>query len=222
MTADKQSKIILPDSPEIVLPEKKEIVLPEFTSDFSGLQGYEFFVRPDEHDLTNRQYEEWMRWVRLVQWGRKNPIQFCEEIFGIEFMDYQKYAFGMSWDTPNVVWCMSRNGGKSLLGSIFVMAKTLLIPNHKSYILCGVGSQAIEMFLKIEQITKRSLSSFTTLTDIFDSELVKSNSNSSGFVHNPASYTFSLFNASQVFTLNGAYDNNRSPIAILAYITYKK
>lgn len=175
---------------------------------------YEIFVKPDLYDITNRQYSEYKRMSEFIQWARRNPVLAAEELLGVEFLDYQKYVFMNSWNTPNVVWCMSRNAGKSILGAIFIMMKTLLIPNHKSYILCGVGSQSIEMFTKIEKLTNNEIPSFKSLTDIFKGEIVKSNGNSKGFVHNPASYRFADYGASEVFTLNGAYDNNRSKLII--------
>jgi len=55
-----------------------------------------------------------------------------------------------SWITPYVVWCMTRNGGKTTLGSPFLMAKTLLIPYFEAYILSGTGAQSIGMMKKIE------------------------------------------------------------------------
>ena len=171
---------------------------------------YSFFVKPNLYDITNKQLKEKEEVSELLNWGRRNPVLFAEEMYGIELMDYQKYVFMMSWNTPNVVWCMSRNSGKTMLGSIFIMTKTLLIPNHKSYILCGVGSQSVEMFTKIEQFVNNQNPSFTTLTDFYKGELQKNAANKTGFVHNPASYKYSLYNDSQVFTLNGAYDNNRS------------
>lgn len=174
------------------------------------LPNYEIFVKPDLYDITNRQYEEQKELANFVQWARRNPVLAAEELLGIEFLDYQKYVFMMSWNTPNVVWCMCRNAGKSILGAIFIMMKTLLIPNHKTYILCGVGSQSIEMFTKIEKLTNNEIPSFKSLTDVFRGEIVKSNGNSKGFVHNPASYRFATYSDSEVFTLNGAYDNNRS------------
>lgn len=125
-------------------------------------------------------------------------------------MDYQRYIFQMSWNTPYVVWCCSRGSGKSILGSIFIMTKSLLIPFHKSYILCGVGSQSTELFTKIEKFVTRQIPSFAGLTDIYQGELVKSAANTNGFVHNPASYHFALYNGSEVFTLNGNFSNNRS------------
>ena len=84
------------------------------------------------------------------------------------------------------------------------MCKTLLIPNHTSYILCGVGSQSIEMFTKIEKLVERTIPSFRTLTDFYAGEIQKNAANGNGFVHNPASYHFETFNDSAVYTLNGA------------------
>lgn len=169
-----------------------------------------FSYSKNEFNLSNRQREEFEEWSKLIQWGRRNPVLFAEHIFGVEFMDYQRYVFMMSWNTPYVVWCCSRGSGKSLLGSIFIMTKTLLIPNHKSYILCGVGSQSIELFSKIEKFVLNQIPSFRTLTDIYQGEIVKNIANTNGFVHNPSSYHFSLYNGSEVFTLNGQFDNNRS------------
>jgi len=58
----------------------------------------------------------------------------------MELLDYQKYAFEMSWNKPYVLWCMGRSSGKTTLGSPFIMAKSLLIPNFQAYILAGVGN----------------------------------------------------------------------------------
>ena len=171
---------------------------------------YQLYTDPDLYNLSNRVKEQYKEWSEFVQWGRRNPVLFAERIFGVEFMDYQRYVFMMSWNRPYVVWCCSRGSGKSILGSIFIMTKTLLIPNHTSYILCGVGSQSIELFTKIEKFVYNQIPSFKTLTDIYQSEIVKNAANGNGFIHNPASYHFETFNNSQVFTLNGAYDNNRS------------
>lgn len=189
---------------QILIPNKEIITSDKFNEE------YHFFIKPNSYDMTTRRLEERKKYADFVQWGRRNPVQFAEEIFGVEFLDYQRYVFASSWNTPYVVWCMGRNSGKSILGAIFIMTKTLLVPNHTSYILCGVGSQSIELFTKIEKFTKGEIDSFDQLTDIFQGELVKSQANSDGFTHNPASYKFHLYNGSSVFTLNGAFDNNRS------------
>lgn len=115
-----------------------------------------------------------------------------------------------SWVTPNCVWCMGRSSGKTTLGSPFIMAKTILIPNFKTYILAGVGSQSQELFLKIENIAKNNIASFTGLTDVFLNECVSSTADRDGFTHNPASYKCSLYNGSTINSLNGSSDSNRS------------
>lgn len=191
----------------------------EFKLNKNGLylpDDYQVFHKPEKQKWSMRQQDQYEQWTKFINWGRQNPVMFAERIFGVEFMDYQRYIFTASWNTPYVVWCCSRGSGKSILGSIFIMTKTLLIPQHKSYILCGVGSQSTELFTKIEKFVLRQIPSFLTLTDVYQGELVKSAANTNGFVHNPASFHFSLYNDSEVFTLNGNFNNNRSK-----YINYE-
>ncbi len=173
--------------------------------------GYDHpFVRPNLYNMTTKRYNEKLELSEFLQWGRRNPTRFCEEIFNVQLLDYQRYLFDSSWNVPFAVWAMSRNGGKSIGASLFVMDKMMLIPNFKAYILAGVGSQSIEMFLKMEAFALKNISSFTNLNDIFQSNVVKSQANSNGWIHNPASYTVRTYGGSQCFTLNGAFDNNRS------------
>jgi hypothetical protein len=173
--------------------------------------GYDHpFVRPNLYDMTTKRYNEKVELSEFLQWGRRNPSRFTEEIFNVQLMDYQRYLIDSSWNVPFCVWAMSRNGGKSLGASLFVMDKMMLIPNFKAYILAGVGSQSIEMFLKMEAFALKNISSFTNLNDVFQSNVVKSQANSNGWIHNPASYTVRTYGGSQCFTLNGAFDNNRS------------
>ena len=171
---------------------------------------YGIFVRPNLYNMTTKKYREKMDLAEFLQWGRRNPSRFIEEVFNVQLMDYQRYLIDSSWNKPFVVWAMSRNGGKSLLASLFIMAKMLLIPGFKAYVLAAVGSQSIELFTKMEQFAMKNISSFTNLNDIFQSNVVKSQANSTGWVHNPASYTVRTYGGSQCFTLNGAFDNNRS------------
>ena len=71
------------------------------------------------------------------------------------------------------------------------------------------------MYSKLEKITKNEVPSFTTLTSVYASEIIKSHANKDGFVHNSASYHHQLYNDAQIFTLNGAYNNNRSILDIV-------
>lgn len=95
------------------------------------------------------------------------------------------------------------------LGSPFLMAKVWLLPKFEGYILSGTGSQSIGMMKKIEQITKKEIASFTGLTDVFMNELVKSQANSTGFIHNPSSWSFKIYSGSSLATINSNYDGSR-------------
>ena len=181
------------------------------------LPNYEIFVKPDLYDITNKQYEEQKRLAEFIQWGRRNPVQFAEEIFGIEFMDYQKYVLAMTWCAEQAVWCESRNAGKSILGAVYMMLRSLLIPNHQTYIASNVGAQSIDTFTKIEKLTQNAIPSFRSLTDVFGNELIKPMAKSDGFTHNPSSYRFTLYNGSAVYTLNGNIGNTRGKRANLVF-----
>lgn len=178
--------------------------------DSEYIEDYLFFENPRLYDLTHRQINEMSELSEFIQWGRRNPVLFAEELFGIEMLDYQKFIFSNTWNSQFAVWLMSRSAGKSILGSCYLMTRTVLVPNFTAYILCNVGSQSIEMFTKIEKLAFKEIPSFTTLTDVYQGEVVKNAANSNGFIHNPASYHVNLYNGSALFTLNGAHNNNRS------------
>lgn len=77
-------------------------------------KNFTYFVKPTYYDMSNLRLEGLKKTAEIVQWGRRNPVKFCERFMGIEFLDYQKYVFMQSWITPYVVWCMSRSAGKAL------------------------------------------------------------------------------------------------------------
>lgn len=153
-----------------------------------------------KRELSLRKRQAYEEFSKVIQWGRGNPIKFCEIMFGIKLMDYQAYAFLNSWTKPYVVWLMCRAAGKTVLASAYFMAKTLLIPNYTVYIGATKGEQAITSFTKLEDIAMNRVPSFKDLTDIFRYELQTSGGNK-GFGHNPAGYTFKLYNGSSMRTL---------------------
>jgi hypothetical protein len=170
----------------------------------------DYQITSSPQNISQRKLEGYLKLAEVIQWGRKYPVRFVDRFLGIELLDYQKYVFMMSWYTPFCVWLMSRNAGKTTLGSPYIMAKSMLVPNFQTYIMAGVGSQSQEMFSKIEKIAKKEISSFTGLTDIFYNETVKSVANTDGFTHNPSSFQYRLFNGAVTNSLNGDYNNNRS------------
>ena len=190
------------------MTDSKDIILLGDSANEFDPKNFTFFKKPTLYDISEMKLEGLKKYGEIIQWGRSNPIKFCERFFGVEFLDYQKYVFMMSWITPQVVWCMSRSAGKTTLGSPFLMAKTLLIPKFEGYILSSNGSQSIGMMKKIESIAKKEIASFTGLTDVFLNELVKS-SNSEGFRHDPASYSYKLYSGSSLATINSNFDGSR-------------
>ncbi len=97
----------------------------------------------------------------------------------------------------------------SFLSAPFIMAKSMLFPSHKTYLLASTASQSQETFKKIEKTAKKEITSITGGTDIFAMELVRSNSQSDGFTHKDGRYSCELFNGSEITSLSGAYDRLR-------------
>lgn len=148
-----------------------------------------------------------------IAYYRRNPCIACEDLLGIRLIDSQKWILQMSWNTPHVLWCCSRNFGKSFLGAILMILKAILYENQAVYIISSVGDQSKETFSKIEEIIQRigkTAASIKSLKDIVEKETKKSSTNKTGFSHNPASYKVEFYNGSEIFTLNGNPDSNRS------------
>lgn len=155
-----------------------------------------------------------------IAYYRRNPCIACEDLLGIRLIDSQKWILQMSWNAPHVLWCCSRNFGKSFLGAILMILKAILYENQAIYIISSVGDQSKETFSKIEEIIQRvgkTAASIKSLKDIVEKETKKSPTNKTGFSHNPASYKVEFYNGSEIFTLNGNPDSNRSRRATLCF-----
>ena len=153
-----------------------------------------------------RKMETYEKYLKVIIWGRNNPIRFIKRFMGVDLLDMQSYAIANSWNRDFLLWLESRNAGKSSKLAIYTMAKSLLFPLHATYFLGNTGEQAKDTFKKIEKLSKKEIESFIGCTDVFFEELKKSN-NSDGFVHNPASFTCELFNGSTINTLNSDVTN---------------
>ena len=160
------------------------------------------YTPTSEKELSQRKIEEYNKYCKLIQWGRRNPILFSEFIFGIKLFDFQKWVFMNSWTKPYCLWLCSRGSGKTTLASVLLMTKMLLIPNYKVYISTNSASQSQEVYGKLESIALRKIPSFDTLTDIFAEEVYKGSNSETGFLHNPAGYKVTLLNNSSLETLS--------------------
>lgn len=162
---------------------------------------------PSQKEISQRKLETYDKYSKVIQWGRSYPIEFSSRFMGVELLDMQKYAIYNSWTKDFVLWLKSRNAGKTTELAIYTMLRSMLFPFHVSYFLGNTGDQAKEVYKKVEKIAKNEIESFTGSTDIFFNELKKNGATSDGFVHNPASFTCTLFNGAEINTLNSDITN---------------
>jgi hypothetical protein len=88
-----------------------------------------------------------------------------------------------------------------------IMARSLLIPSHNTYIMGPTGSQAQETFSKMENLAKGNIASVIGVSNVFLDETVRMNSKADSFVHDKNSYHVELYNGSTVNTLNSVATN---------------
>lgn len=74
----------------------------------------EVYIPTTDKEFSQRKIEEYAKFEKVINWGRKDPIRFSEEFFGIKLIDYQKWCFMETWDKPFALWLCSRGTGKAL------------------------------------------------------------------------------------------------------------
>lgn len=178
---------------------------------------FDFITIPSDRQINERKLEGWFKYNQIRQWGLKNPIEFQRQFMKIEMLDLQKYVFINTWNADFAVWLMCRNAGKTTVGSLYTMTRSVLIPFHETYILGKTGAQSKEMYRKIENIAKRQIESFTGSTEFFLEEVSTKGTVGDGFGHDPASFRCELFNGAGINTLNSDPDNVRGKRANLVY-----
>lgn len=156
------------------------------------------------NNMTHRDEESIARYVRLIQWGRSNPVQFIERVLGVPLMDYQRWLVSMTWAAKYAIWVCSRNAGKSFLLGNFLCARALLFPKQKIWIMSTGSRQAGETFETMENIVKRNVASLKTINTVFMDELEKSNANTDGFLHSAKDgNSCALLNGSEISSVVG-------------------
>jgi len=162
----------------------------------------EYYIPTTDKEFSQRKLEEYSKFDKIINWGRKDPVRFAEEFYGIKLIDYQKWCFMESWDKPFVLWLCSRGTGKTTLAAVYLQTKMVLIPNYDVFVSANSLLQSIDCFKKIEDLALQRIPSFKTVTDIFAAEVEKSPNNDTGFSHNPAGHCFKLYNDSSLLTLS--------------------
>lgn len=169
----------------------------------------EIFVPPTEIELSQRKIEEYHKWSEIVNWGRRNPVRFAEEIFGSQLIDFQRYVLQESWWRPYCLWLCCRAMGKDTTGAILNMEKLLLIPDYHLHISCNAYAQSVDTLNKMRDIAYKRIPTFASLTDLFAREVDKTATNSdTGFIQSPPAH-FRLFNNSDCDALSSNLETIR-------------
>lgn len=72
------------------------------------------FSKSSKRELSQRKLEAYERYCKVIDWGRKDPVEFAKRFMWIELLDIQKYAIYQSWNREFILWLESRNAGKAL------------------------------------------------------------------------------------------------------------
>lgn len=162
----------------------------------------EIYKPMSSKELSQRKIEEYTKMANLVQWGRKNPVKFCELAFGLKLIDYQAYCFMRTWIVQYALWAECRGAGKDTLAAAYFMTRLLLIPDYSLYISSNTYAQSVESFNKLRDIALKRIPNFKSATDIFLREVDKTGSNSeTGFLQAPTC-KFRLYNNSKMEALS--------------------
>lgn len=153
-------------------------------------------------ELSQRKLEEYSKMAKIIQWGRNQPVKFCELFFGLKLIDYQAYCFMRTWIVQYALWAECRGAGKDTLMAAYNMTRLLLIPDYSIYVSSNTYAQSVDSCNKLKDIALKRISSFASATDIFAREVDKTGSNSdTGFLQAPT-FRFRLFNNSKMEALS--------------------
>lgn len=97
----------------------------------------------------------------------------------------------------------------SFFSAPFIMTRSLLIPNHKTYIMSVSGGQASATFSKMEDLANNNIASVIGVSSVFLENVIRPNSKTSGFSHGKEGMHVELFNGSEVTSLNSVPENLR-------------
>jgi len=162
-----------------------------------------------KHMLTTAQLKIAEADIATIAMWRANPVVAVVDLFNIQLIDYQAWMLQMSWIAEDVVWLLTRNGGKTVLASIYIMLRQMLLPNTEYWILGTNGKQSKKLFSYIEKLATGNEKSFDSLYDIYYSEVARPHAVGNGFNHDPSGHKVKLLNNSQTTTLNDNPDGNR-------------
>lgn len=169
----------------------------------------EYYIPLSENEFSQKKLEEYDKLEKIMNMGRRDPIWFVEEIFGIQLIDFQKWMFMESWYRRFILWLCSRRTGKTTVASVFIMSDMMLFPNRKWFISTNSADQSFVIFKMIENIALKRIPSFANVTSVFADEIVRSTNSETGFIHDQSGHYFRLYNNSELKTLSTNIDAAR-------------
>lgn len=161
------------------------------------------------YELLPKQREIWDRYLKIIQWGRREPIRFVQDFIGLELTDYQKWLFCNMWVSRESIILCSRNTGKSFVCAPYIAARSLLFPNHKTYIVSNTSAQSAETMGKLESLAMGQIGSAVGLSNVFMENAKSANAKASPFTHGKEGSSVELFNGSEVHSLPAVPENIR-------------
>lgn len=176
----------------------------------SFIQKNTIYVKPGVYSLSKKKIDGLKRIADLQKYYQCNPVRFISDFFGYTLFDAQTYMVMMSWTCPNVLVLCTRSWGKSTVGGLIIMAKSMLYNSSWTYIASGSGSQAQQTFTTLERLANDAIDTFVGSSGyIFKQELEIPNAIGDGFSHSADGWRFNLYNGSFCQTLNSNVDKKR-------------
>ena len=171
--------------------------------------GINVIFNDTHYDLTLKQKENFDRYCKIIQWGRREPCRFIEDFIGLQLTDYQKWLINGLWMCRTGIVLCSRNTGKSFITAPYLAARSLLFPNHKAYIISNTAAQAAETMSKLEQLAHGAIGSAVGLSSVFLENCQSAHANADPFTHGKDGSHVVLFNGSEVTSLPSVPENVR-------------
>lgn len=169
----------------------------------------EILKKMSSKELSQRKLESYNVMSKIVQWGRQNPVLFCNEFYGLQLIDYQAWCFMRTWPVQFALWAECRGAGKDTLAAAYFMTRLVLIPDYVVYISSNTYAQSVESFNKLRDIALKRIPSFKSATDIFAREVDTTETNSdTGFIQAPTC-RFRLYNNSRMEALSSNLEGIR-------------
>ena len=92
----------------------------------------------------------------LVAHWRKNPIDACHDILGVDLAPYQRITLSILWKVPFIILIQARGTGKTFMLSLFSSLRSILFPGESVAFVAPSFRQAAFVFTEVEKLYEKS------------------------------------------------------------------